>query len=650
MEKSIVDEIKWVESTRYENLPRLLKVLVFVIFNAGLAIVCFYTFKVSIRGWIMLDASYYYLLITIYVSIALVIIPARKKDRKVSWYDLAAGALTLGIGLYFSLYGWEIRVEGWSFPSMFNFVLGLIIILLVLEVGRRMAGTIYLAVCIIFGCYPLFADYMPGIFFGKGYSFINTVGLHVFGSEGLIGLPTRAMGDYLIGFLVFAAVLIASGAGDFFINFALAVCGSFRGGPAKVSVVSSAFFGTISGSAVSNVVVDGPITIPTMIRVGYPPYYAAAIEAVTSTGGILMPPVMGAVAFVMAAFLGIEYRQVCIAAAIPAFLYYFALMMQIDAYAARVGIKGIPRKELPSLQKTIRTGWPFLAVILFLLWGLLYMQWEMYTPFYASGLMFLISFFSKKTMMTPKRIVDALIKVGTLISQTISIILPIGIIVSGLNVTGASSSFTAGLIQVGGGNLYLILLLGVVACYLLGMAGLLTPAYIFLAVTMAPAVIEIGHLNVLAVHLFIVYYAMISVITPPVALAAFVAASLAGADPMRTGLQAMRLGIVIYFIPFFFIFNPALIMQGTIKEGLFLFALALPGISLLAAGLEGYLWWVGKIGRISRLVLFVAGFLIVFPEYKTTIIGSGMALFVIAVIIIRRKAAAKIEKSHGSVR
>ena len=625
------------ENTRYQNLAPILKVFFLILTVIGLGIVIYYLFGFRFLG-VPIDAAYYYLLIAFYLPSAFLIKPARKKDKGVPWYDLLCATLTFGIGLYFVFNAWDIRTVGWVPTTPFNLVLSVIVFCLVVECGRRGGGLIYSIVVTIMGLYPIYASYMPGILAGKSYPITYMFPMHIFTPEGLIGIPTQVVGDYIIGYLIFAAVLLASGAGNFFINFALAVCGTFRGGPAKVSVISSSFFGTISGSAVSNVVVDGPVTIPTMIGVGYPPYYAAAIEAVTSTGGILMPPVMGTVAFVMSAFLGIEYREVCLAAAIPAFLYYFALMMQIDAYAARNGIKGIPREKLPSLKNTLKMGWPFLGVLLFLLWGLLYMRWETQAPFYASGLMLCLSFLKREMKITPQRVIEIIVEIGKLIAETMSIILPIGFIISGLTITGVSMAFTSGIVALGGGNLFITLLLGAIACYILGMAGLMAAAYIFLAVTMAPAVIAIGHLNVLSVHLFIIYYAMLAAITPPVALAAFVAAAIAKADPMKTGLQSMRLGVVIYFVPFFFIFKPALIMQGPITETISFFLLSVLGIAFISAGMEGYLWGFGKISVIERPIFIIGGFLIALPELYTTIIGVILALIGMAIVFIRKRA------------
>lgn len=629
---------------RYERFPQAVKVVFLILCVLGILLAVHWAFNISFAGRAMTQHGYYYLLIAIFLSSAFLILPARKKDKSARWYDLVAAVLVFGMGVYFFRYSWTIGIVGWFPPTTLQFALGLIFCLLVLEGGRRMAGSVYAVICLVFGLYPLFAEYMPGILFGVGSSFTHTIASHAYGSDGITGLPAKVIGDYLIGFLVFAAVLIASGAGTFFLNLALGILGRFRGGPAKVAVVASGFFGSLSGSAISNVVATGSVTIPAMKRLGYPPHYAAAVESCASTGGMFMPPVMGAVAFVMCSFLSIEYAVVIGAAAVPAVLYYWGLLMQVDAYAAKNSFKGLPREEIPSLKKTIAEGWPFIAVFIFLVWGLIYMRWEFMAPWYATGLMLLLSFHSREAWMTPKRLIKTLVGTGTLICQAMAVILPIAFIVNGLGITGTACAFTAGLVHLGRENLVFILLLGVVACYILGMAGMLISAYVFLAVTLAPAIIEVGQLNVLAVHLFIIYYAMLSAITPPVAVVAFIAASMAGAEPMKTAWQAVRLGVVLYFIPFFFVFNPSLVLQGSLVEAGYLFVLCLVGILLIASGLEGYLVKVGRLGLWVRPLLVISGFLIAFPEWTTTIIGAILALFTIAIALFRTKPVAKKAK------
>lgn len=620
-----------VETTRYESLPWIWKVFILILWAVGIGFAACWVLHISIPGLFMIDIGYYYLLIALFSSTVFLILPAHKGDKRLLWYDIAAAALTFGIGLYLFLESWGIAMVGWTPPSSFNLVLGVIFCLLLIEGGRRFAGTVFFVVCMVIALYPLVASHMPGVLYATGFSLPWLVGFQAFSTQGVVGLPAKVMGDLLIGFLVFAGVLIASGAGDFFLDLSICLLGRFRGGPAKVAVVSSGLFGSLSGSTVSNVAATGSVTIPVMKRTGYPPYYAGAIEACASTGGAIMPPVMGAVAFIMAILLEVEYVTIILVAAIPAILYYYGLLMQVDAHAAKVGLSGLPKEEIPSFKTTFKKGWPFIFVFVFLLWGLLYMRWEAMAPFYASGLMVLLSFTSKKTMMTPRRIIETLALMGKLIVQSMAVIIPVGFIICGLTITGLTCSLVAGLVNLGGGSVFPLLLIGAVACYVMGMAGLIAPAYIFLAVTLAPALVEVGGINVLAAHLFIVYYSILADITPPVAIASFIGASIAGAKPMQTAWQSMRLGAVIYFIPFFFVFNPALILQGPISEAVYLFVLCLVGIGLIAGGIEGYLWKVGALKMWTRFLLIISGFLIALPEWKTTIIGVALLLLIIGI-------------------
>jgi TRAP-type uncharacterized transport system fused permease subunit len=341
----------------------------------------------------------------------------------------------------------------------------------------------------------------------------------------------------------------------------------------------------------------------------------------------------------MAIITGIEYAAIITAAFIPALLYYFGLLMQVDAYAARTGLKGLPKEDIPSLKKTLKEGWPFIAVLFFLVFGLLYMRWSALAPIYASGLMFVLSFTRKETMMTPRRIIETITLVGSLITQTMAIILPVGFILGGLVMTGVSGSVTTELVALGGGSLIPVLLIGVVVCYIMGCIGLGGIAYIFLAVTLAPALIKIGGLNILAAHLFIVCYTVMGAITPPIGVVGFVAAALAGAPPMKTLFTSMRLGVVLIFLPFFFLFNPALVLQGSYLDTIYLFALCIVGIVILTGGLEGYLLKVGRLRLWQRPLLLAAGFMIALPGWTTTIGGAALAALVIAIILIRKKAA-----------
>jgi len=590
------------EATRLGDLYSWQSLLFVLLVVGGLAIGLVYIFGITWNGERLLEGQYYWLFIGLFVAAAFIALPARRGQNKVPFYDLIAAAVALGISVFFSTHAWDMVQSGWNHIPM-----GTVMWLLMLEVARRSGGLPFLLVVVLLGSYPLIADRLPGLLMGIPYDFDRMIEAHIFRAEGMMGITTKIVAEIILGFLVFAGVLIATGGGAFFIDLANAGFGRYRGGPAKVSVVASAFFGSLSGSIFSNIAGTGSITIPTMKKVGYPAHYAGAIEACASTGGVLMPPVMGAIAFVMAITIGVDYATVMVAAIIPSLLFYFGLLLQVDAYAARTGLKGVPREQLPSARDVLKRGWPFISVLVFLIWGLLYMRWEYYAPWYACVLMVALSFLQKETRMTPRRLYETLRQIGILVTQTAAIILPIAFVVSALTITGVTGALTSGLVSLGGGNIFLIIFFGVLACFVMGMAGLAIVAYIFLAVTLAPAIIDVGGLNTIAVHFFIVYYAMLSVITPPVGAAAFLAATIAGGKPMQTSFTAMRLGVVIYFVPLFFLFQPALVLQGDLTPLIYVLPSIIIGIMLISGGLEGYLLGAGRVRPWLRFPLIAAG-------------------------------------------
>ena len=602
--------------------------IVFVILSVcGLFSGLAYIFGFTWNGQRLLEGEYYWAFIGFFAAAAFIALPGRAGQKKVPFYDVIAAVVIIAVSFYFASNAWDMVQAGWS-----NLYLGVVVWLLMMELARRSGGIPFLLVVVLLGMYPLVADYFPGLLMGIPYQFEYMIEAHVFRAEGMMGITTKIVAEIILGFLVFAGVLLATGAGGFFIDLANASFGRYRGGPAKVAVVASGFMGSLSGSVFSNIAGTGSITIPTMKKVGYPAHYAGAIEACASMGGAVMPPVMGAIAFVMAITIGVDYATIMIAAILPSLLFYFGLLLQVDAYAARTGLKGMPKDQLPSVRKVLLRGWPFLSVMVFLIWGLLYMRWEYYTPWYACLLMIGLSFLQKDTRMTPRRFYDAIRQIGVLITQTAAIILPIAFVVSALTITGVTGSVTSGLVSLGGGNLYLIIFFGVLACFIMGMAGLAIVAYIFLAVTLAPAITQVGGLDTIAVHFFIVYYAMLSAITPPVGAAAFLAGTIAGAKPMRTCFTAMRLGIVIYFIPLFFLFQPALVLQGDLTPLLYVLPSIVVGIMMISGGLEGYLVGAGRVPNAIRLPLLAVGFAFSFPGFWTTMVSGVLAVLMVAYI------------------
>jgi TRAP transporter 4TM/12TM fusion protein len=593
-------------------------------------------------GIVLENITYYYVIFLSFGTCVFLCLPMRKKDRgrRIPWYDIVLATLTFGIIMYYIMNSYSITREVWIPPSGLKLVLPVITILMALEGGRRMAGLPYVCIVAIIGTFPLYSEHMPGILFGMGHSWQHIAGEFVYGRAGMLGLPAQTTGTILIGFLMFAGILIASGAGTFFLNFSLGIMGKYRGGPAKVAVVSSGFFGSLSGSTISNVVATGSVTIPTMKRMGYPPHYAGAIEAVASQGGVIMPPVMGSIAFLLSILTEIPYSWIMIAAFIPALLYYWGLLVQVDSYAARIGLKGLPKEDIPSLWKTFKEGWVFIFVIFFLVFALLYMRWEARSPVYASALMIVLSFANRKTWMTPRKLLSTLVTIGSLVTYMIAVLFCVSLLLLGIEITGTLTAITAQIITLGSENLFIILVIAMLACYLLGMVGMAIIPYIVMAVTAIPAIATATGVPVLAVHLFVIFFLMSGGITPPVCVIAFTAAALAGARPMKTGYTAMRLAIVLYFVPWFFVYNPALVLEGPVTETLYLFALCAVGILFIASGLEGYLVRIGRLEMWSRPVLMVGGFLIAFPGWMTTIIGAAITGALLAYLVIRKKPSA----------
>jgi TRAP transporter 4TM/12TM fusion protein len=412
-----------------------------------------------------------------------------------------------------------------------------------------------------------------------------------------------------------------TGAGKFFINLAFALCGTFRGGAAKVGIFASALLGMMSGSIVSNVLTAGTMTIPVMKRSGFRASYAGAIEACASTGAVLAPPVMGATAFVMAQFLNVSYAEVALAAIIPAALYYAGLFMQVDAYAARHGLKGISRAELPSVLTSLKEGWYYVSVIVVLVVMLLYFKRESHAPFYATALLLMLNqLFSKEHRWTFATVANFFEVNGRTFVELIGILAGCGLLIGAFSMTGVISSLANDLLTLAGKNAFMLLVMCALTSLILGLGLTTTACYIFLAILVAPALEKLG-LNKMAVHMFIFYWGMLSSITPPVALASFAAAGIAGAPPMKTGWESMRVGSIIYFIPFFFVLNPTLVLQGDSPylEAFGLTALAGIGTLFICGGIQGYQVGVGDLRRLGplewpvRLMLIVGGFVLATP-------------------------------------
>src|SRR5436190_8164644 len=590
-----------------------------LIFATAITILLCINQQFSLRffiGYTQLNTEYFYLLIALMLPFTFLIFPNSQRSPldRIPWYDILFFVLTFGSAIVLMRHVRKAAEAGWEFGGAPTTVIvaGLVMWVVLMEALRRTGGWSLLLSVFPFTVYPLFADASwLGPFRGTESTLDLAISYHVLSGESLLGIPIQAFADTVIGFLVFGTALMMTGAGKFFINIAFAACGTFRGGAAKVCIFASGLLGMMSGSIISNVLTAGTMTIPTMKRTGFRASYAAAIEACASTGAVLAPPVMGATAFIIAQFLNVSYADVALAAVIPAALYYAGLFMQVDAYAARHGLEGIPRSELPKVIDTIKDGWYYIFVIALLIVMLLYFKRESHAPFYATALLLVLNqLFSKETRWTLTTINRFLEVNGRTFVELIGILAGCGLLIGAFSMTGVVSSLANDLLRIAGDNAFLLLGMCAFTSLVLGLGLTTTACYIFLAILVAPALEKLG-LNKMAVHMFIFYWGMLSSITPPVAIASFAVAGIAGAAAMNTGWESRRVGSIIYFIPFFFVLNPALVLQGPWLEALYLFVTAAIGIVFVCGGIQGYQLFLGNLRATGGLEWWLRGGLIV---------------------------------------
>lgn len=643
-----------------------------------------------------LNTEYFYLLIALMLPFTFLIFPGTSKadlDR-VPWYDVVMFVGTFASAIYLMMNIRRAASFGWEFDGAPNGVIaaGLVMWFALMEALRRTGGWSLLLSVAPFTFYPLFADAKwLGPFRGTQSTLSQTTAYHVLSGESLLGIPIQAFADTVIGFLVFGTALMMTGAGKFFINIAFAMCGTFRGGAAKVCIFASGLLGTVGGSIVSNVMTAGTMTIPAMKKTGFTPSYAAAIEACASTGAVLAPPVLGATAFVMAQFMNVSYSDVALAAVIPSALYYFGLFAQADAYAARHKLEGIPREQLPRFKDALKEGWYYLFVIAILVVMLLYFKRESHAPFYATALLVILHQWSGPVPW--KRVNSAVLALSVAITavmvwadvlnaylwgmcilavlnefipgknwgltrwirflelngktfvELIAILAGCGLLIGAFSLTGVISSLANDLLAIAGGDALLLLVMCAFTSLVLGLGLTTTSCYIFLAILVAPALEKLG-LNKMAVHMFIFYWGMLSSITPPVAIASFAAAGIAGAPAMKTGWESMWVGSIIYFIPFFFVLNPALLLQGDnpYLEAFGLTGLACLGVVFICGGIQGYQAYVGDLRRAGslewplRVALIIGGFTLATPGGGINPLSqwqvTGLALAILAPTVL----------------
>jgi TRAP transporter 4TM/12TM fusion protein len=549
------------------------------------------------------------------LAIVFINIPARRGagvERKAPIVDVALAVLAAAMGIFFAI-RYPVLSNEYYFHQTETFLIGIVLIPLVIEALRRTAGMGLVTILVVFLLYGLGADLVPGQLQGRAQGFPQLTSYLGVDYNAMFGLPLVIITGVVILFIFLGQLLLRSGGSEWFTDVAIALTGRSRGGSAKIAVVASGMFGSISGSAVSNVASTGVLTIPLMRRGGYSAPAAGAFEAVASTGGQIMPPIMGAAAFLMAERLAIGYSEVIVAALLPALLYYFAVFIQADIEAARRNIPPIPREQMRPILQVLREGWffalPFAVLIVSLFW--LNRRPET-AALWAAGSLIVVSivFGYKGKRINVRDVLQCLSGTGAVAVDIIVVGAMAGLIIGVIEITGLSFGLTFLLVQVGKGSLLLLLLLTALVSIILGMGMPTTAIYLIVATLAAPPLRELG-IDPIAADMFVLYFGLLSMITPPVAIAAFTAANLAGARPMQTALLACRYGWPAFIVPFLFVLSPSLLLQGSVLEVAQAVVTAVAGVWLASAGFGGF--FRRRLDLAGRIVLSVAGLALLVP-------------------------------------
>ena len=614
--------IKDIEVSGGRELTGIVSIAVFVI---GLAMSLFHIYVLTIHA---IDPWYFRTMHVVFAGVLVfALVPGWKgasKD-KIHFIDYLFILLVIAPAAYIF-----IEFDEWIYrvgvvPNQWDFFFSTLFVIAVVEMARRATGWPLAILSGIFILYGYFGNYMPGLFYHRGYSWPRMM-TYLFSLDGILSLPVLSSAHYIFLFVLFGAFVEASGAGKFFVDFARCAAGRLRGGPAKVSIISSAIIGTASGSSVANVVVDGVFNIPLMKASGFRAATAGAIEAMTSTGGQTMPPVMGAGAFLMAEILGMPYSKVALAAVIPALMYYTSSYWMIDFYSASAGLKGMKREELPIFRKIMVEKGYLLVPIIVLLISLMVLMYSPYrSAMYAIISLIIVSWVSKASRMGFKSVVNTLAKGAKGSIEIAATCAAAGIIVGVLTQTGLGMKFAMIIINYSGGSLLLALFFTMLIAIILGMGMPTTAAYAISASVLAPALIQLK-VPALAAHLFIFYFACLSALTPPVALAAFAAAAIANAKTWNVGWLGMKFAIAGFVIPYMFVYGPAMVLIGSPGEITIAVITGLLGTMALGAAVQG--WLLRKAGWIERGILLVAALCLIKPGWVTDLIGLGLLIIV----------------------
>ena len=573
------------------------------------------------------------------VFVGFLVFPAKKGTQKanyIPWYDFVAMLLGTGAFLYFTFNAITIIQQGSSF-EWYQIAIGIVGILALAEVCRRSVG---LPILIVAGCFILYALIwgLSNPNFGRRLNMlVRTI---FYTKEGIFSTPVNVCSKFIGVFIIFGAFLERTGIGDFFIQISNAVVGRFSGGPAKVAVVASAFEGMVSGSSVANTVGSGSVTIPLMKKTGYKPEFAAAAEASASTGGQIMPPILGAAAFLMADYVQIPYAQIALKAILPAVLYFTGVFITVHLEAKKLGLRGLTKEELPQLKPLLKKVYLLLPLILLVYLVSTSTRSIAYAAAIAIVVAVLVSLINKDNRLTPQRFLEALAAGGQGMITVAAACGIAGIIAGTITMTGLANVLINGIVALANGKVFVALFLTMLCCIVLGMGVPTTANYCIMAATCAPILVRMG-VPVVAAHFFVFYFGIVADLTPPVALAAYAGAAIAGANPMKTALQATKLAIGAFIVPYIFALNPAMLfIDTTAGEVILIVITSLIGMFGVASGLEGFMlrkaaWW-------ERILSIVGGLLLIYPGLVTDAIGFGLVGLVLVIQILEKRHDKKV--------
>ncbi|MDR2787763.1 MAG: TRAP transporter permease [Candidatus Accumulibacter sp.] len=636
------EQRKLIESYDKESSVRKLEagIVSKVLYLACIA-VTLYHFITSLMGPpVVLEHRSLHVAMMLVLGFALYPFGKKSNYKRVSWCDWVLIALSIAVPLYVWVDYLGV-VERAGMPNTNDLIVATILTVLVLEGSRRMTGWALPTLSLIFIAYGLFGRDMPGMFAHRGYTWVQLSNHFFANTEGIYGTSVGVAASYIFLFILFGTVMSKSGMGSFFNDLAMALAGHTKGGPAKVSVVSSALLGSINGSAVANVVTTGAFTIPLMKKTGYSKEFAGAVEACSSVGGQALPPVMGAAAFIMAEILGVSYSVIIIHAAIPSLLYYLGVLIQVHLRAGKLGLVGLPRERLPRVKVVLKDKGHLLIPIFLLLYLLLFSGTTVvFSAVITIIATVIIACLRKNTRMSFKDICDAFADGA---KQTVPVAMAcacVGIIIGVTSKTGFGLTMAGTIISLGHQSLLFTLFFSMITCMILGMGVPSIPAYIITATIAAPALFKLG-IPEMAAHLFAFYYAMFANLTPPVALAAFAAAGVSGGDPMKTGYAAVKLALAGFIVPFMFVYSPEIMLiDTTLSEGIRVVIGACLGVLLIGVAVEGYLFT--RISWLLRIVAMSGAFCLIDGGVYSDMLGLACLVVVVGVqyFLSRKKRTA----------